>query len=73
MLDEQTTFTYYALSVKGGFYGGNGQIVNEIGDAQFFMSKECAIAFRKQYDPIHLVSCSILLAVQILVSEVEDY
>ncbi len=68
---HETTFTYYALSVKGGFYNGIGQIVDEIGEAQLFKTAEIAKSFRKVHDPKHYVTESTLLLVQVLISEVD--
>jgi hypothetical protein len=72
MEDEQTTYTYFVLSIKGGFYDSSGAIVEEIGAAKFFQTKEQARMFRKIYDPKHRVDCSGLIAVQMLASEVGD-
>ena len=69
MIDEQTTYQYYALSIKGGFYDSDGEIVDDFEGAKLFKSQQEAVAFRKKYDPIHRVDCAILLNVQILVSE----
>lgn len=68
---HETTFTYYALSIKGGFYSEIGQIVDDIGDAQLFKTPEAAKSFRKVHDPKHYVTESTLLLVQVLVSEVD--
>lgn len=70
MNDEQTTYQYYALSIKGGFYDALGRVVDNFDDAFLFKSQDKAIAFRKRYDPINRIDCAILLSVQVLVSEV---
>lgn len=72
MQDEQTTYTYYALSVKGGFYSGTGAIVEEIGDAQKFKTKKQALEFREFHDPIQKVDRSTLVVVQMALSELDD-
>ncbi len=69
MQDEQTTFTYYALEIKGSFYDASGLIVDNFDEAKLFKSQQQAIAFRAKYDPAHHVTCSMLLSVQILISE----
>lgn len=68
----ETTYTYYALSIKGGFYSGTGAIVEEIATARLFKTEQQAIEFRKIHDPKHRVDCSTLLTVQMLVSWTED-
>jgi hypothetical protein len=72
MQDEQTTYTYYALSVKGGFYNAAGMVVEEIGAAQKFKTKKQAIEFREFHDPIQKVDCSTLVVVQMALSELDD-
>jgi len=69
MQDSETGFTYYALSIKGGYYCGT-EIVKDLANAQLFRTPELAIQFREHYDPLHKVDCSTLLRVNILVSEV---
>lgn len=68
---HETTFNYYALSIKGGYYNHLGQIVNELNNAKLFTTQEEAKAFRKIYDSTHWVTESTLLRVHLLLSEVD--
>lgn len=70
MNDEQTTYQYFALSIKGGFYNAFGEIVDDFDEAKLFKSQQEARAFRTRYDPIHRVANAMLLNVQVLVSEI---
>lgn len=69
MIDEQTTYQYYGLSIKGGFYDALGQIVDDFDKAKLFKNQQEVIVFRNRYDPIHQIECAMLLNVQILVSQ----
>lgn len=71
MQDDQTTYTYFVLSIKGGFYDATGAIVDELGDAKFFKTKKHAFEFRNIYDPNHRVDYSALVLVQMLASDVD--
>ena len=62
----------YALSIKGGYYTHGGAIVQDIAKAKLFQTKDEAIAFRKQFDSWNQVSESILLAVALLIEELDD-
>lgn len=60
----------YCLSIKGGFYGANGEIVNQFCDAKMFASEQEAIAFRQRYDKLHGIDEAMLLTVTALVEEI---
>jgi hypothetical protein len=70
MNEEQTIYRVYVLSAKGGYYDELGRIAQDIEEARFFRYKDHALAFRARYDPIHKIDESVLLSVQLLVSEV---
>jgi hypothetical protein len=70
MTEEEATFTYYALGIKGCYYSTLGEITEDFHEAKLFPTLEDAIAFRAKYDPAHRVDYSVVLLVQMLVSEV---
>ena len=72
MQKEETTYRYFAISVKGGFYGEIGDIVNDFSLAMLFETKQEAHEFRLYFDSQHKVDLSTILRVQILLSTAQQ-
>lgn len=71
MSEIELTATLYVLSIKGGYYDGNGQITELLTDAKLFSTRQEGIEFRKRYDPQHHVDCSTILQLTVFISEID--
>ncbi|MBA3920315.1 MAG: hypothetical protein H0X31_00860 [Nostocaceae cyanobacterium] len=69
MQQEQEYYRYYALSIKGGFYSKDGQIVEKFEEAILFEDSLEAKNFRDIHDPSNRVERATLLLVNISVLE----
>lgn len=72
MTEIESTATFYALSIKGGYYDDNGEITEFLTEAKLFSTQQEAINFRKIHDPWHHVDCSTLLHLTVFISQMED-
>lgn len=70
MEEIESTATLYALSIKGGYYDGSGEITESIADAKLFSTRQEAIEFRRLHDRIHHIDCSVLLQLTIFISQI---
>lgn len=71
MEEIESVGTFYVLSIKGGYYDKDGEIVESLTDARLFTTRHDAIEFRRFHDPLHRVDCSILLQLTVFIAEAE--
>ena len=71
MEEIESTATLYVLSIKGEYYGKDGEITPFLTEAQLFSSRQEAIEFRRLHDRQHHVDCSLLLQMTVFISEID--
>lgn len=71
MEEIESTATFYALSVKGGYYDADGEITELITDAKLFSTQQEAVNFRKIHDPMHHIERAGLLQLTVFISQID--